>query len=280
MSPSIPDPNWYRTMKTKSIKRFSLSGLALLGLAAALYSAPTTKSETGKTMSNAKTTIVLVHGAFADANSWSKVIPALEKDGYNVVAVQNPLVSYANDVETTRRVIDAQKGAVIVVGHSYGGAVISKAALGASNVKALVFVAAIAPDEGEVFGPLLAKYPSKIGAALRPDAAGFLYIDRSLFKEAFAADVTDTERIVMETTQKPIKDEIFGTKFGVPAWKTLPTWYLVATEDNAINPDLERMFAKRMNAKTTEVKASHVPFISKPDAVVKIIKEAATSVGG
>lgn len=229
--------------------------------------------------SAAKPTIVLVHGAFADANSWGKVIPALEKDGYNVIAVQNPLVSFENDVETTRRVIDAQKGPTVVVGHSYGGAVMTTAAQGASNVKALVYIAAFGPDEGEIIGELLGKYPSKLGAALRPDAAGFLYIDRAQFKEAFAADVTDTERIVMETTQKPIKGDIFGHKFAVPAWKTIPSWYMVAKQDNAINPDLERMFAKRMNAKTTEITASHVPFMSKPDEVVKIIKEAAASVG-
>ena len=230
-------------------------------------------------MSHAKTTIVLVHGAFADANCWSKVIPTLEKDGYNVIAVQNPLTSYADDVATTKRVIDAQTGPTIVVGHSYGGAVITGAANDSPNVKALVYVAAFAPDDGEVVMDLLGKYPSKLGGALRPDAAGFLYIDRAQFKEAFAGDVNETERIVMETTQKPIKGDIFGHKFGVPAWKTIPSWYMVATQDNAINPDLERMFAKRMNAKTTEIKSSHVPFMSKPEAVVKLIESAATGTG-
>lgn len=228
-----------------------------------------------KPREQSKTTIVLVHGAFADANCWSKIIPPLEKGGYNVVAVQNSLFSLEGDAETTRRVIDAQKGPVVVVGHSYGGAVMTTAALGATNVKALVYVAAFAPDQDEVIMPLLQKYPSKLGKALVPDAAGFLYIARDQFKDAFAGDVPDTERTIMETTQKPVNSQIFGHKFGAPAWKTIPSWYMVATEDNAINPDLERMFAKRMNAKTVELKASHVPMISKPSEVIKLIVEAA-----
>lgn len=224
---------------------------------------------------SAKPAIVLVHGAFADGSSWSKVIPELVKDGYDVFAVQNPLTSFADDVATTRRVIDAQTRPVIAVGHSYGGAVITSAAAGAANVKALVYVAAFGPDNGESLGPLLEKYPSKIGAALVPDAAGFLYIDRAKFKEAFAADVSDAERSVMSSTQKPINSATFGQVFEAPAWKQIPSWYLIATDDQAINPELQRMFAKRMNATTHEVKASHVPFMSKPASVVKIIEEAA-----
>jgi len=222
-----------------------------------------------------KPTIVLVHGAFADGSSWSKVIPLLEGDGYNVIAVQNPLTSFADDVATTRRVIDAQQGPVVVVGHSYGGAVITTAAAGAPNVKGLVYIAAFAPDAGEVIQALLEKYPSPLGAALVPDAAGFLYVDRAKFKDVFAADVPDRERSVMAATQKPIKGEIFGQKFEAPAWKQIPSWYLVATQDHAINPELERMFAKRMGATTHEVNSSHVPFMSKPTAVVGIIEEAA-----
>lgn len=217
--------------------------------------------------------IVLVHGAFADASCWSKVIPALAGDGHNVTAVQNPLTSFDDDVATTRRVIDAQSGPTIVVGHSYGGAVITTAAKGA-NVKAPVYVAAFAPDEGEIVGALLEQYPTKLGAALRPDAAGFLYIDRGMFKEAFADDVDETERIVMAATQKPIKGEIFGHQFGSPAWKDVPCWYMVAAQDNAIHPDLERHFASRMGATTKEVSSSHVPFMSQPDAVIDLIRAA------
>jgi pimeloyl-ACP methyl ester carboxylesterase len=226
-------------------------------------------------MSNPKPTIVLVHGAFADGSSWSKIIPVLEKDGYNVIAVQNPMAAFADDVATTRRVIDAQNGPVIVVGHSYGGAVMTNAATGAPNVKALVYVAAFGPDENESVGPLIEKYPSKLVTALVPDSAGFLYIDRAKFKEIFAADVSDTERSVMAATQKPIHGAIFGQVFGKPAWKDIPSWFLVANQDQVINPDMERMFAKRMGATTREVNTSHVPFMSKPAAVIEMIEEAA-----
>ncbi|HLA12664.1 MAG TPA: alpha/beta hydrolase [Pyrinomonadaceae bacterium] len=221
------------------------------------------------------TTVVLVHGAFADGSSWAKCIPPLEAKGYHVIAVQNPLTSFADDVATTRRVIDARPGAVVLVGHSYGGAVITKAAVGAGNVKALVYIAAFGPDTGDNLQSLLQQYPSKIGAALLPDAAGYLYIDRGKFKEVFAADVSDDERSVMAATQKPINSQTFGQMFEAPAWKDIASWYLVATDDQAINPALQRMFAQRMDATTREVKASHVPYMSTPSDVVSIIEEAA-----
>jgi pimeloyl-ACP methyl ester carboxylesterase len=252
----------------------TLCGIVSLALASPL---PSALKGSPKTMNNAKATIVLVHGAFADANCWSKIIPALEKSGHNVIAVQNALTSLEHDAATTRRVIDAQKGPVIVVGHSYGGAVMTTAAVGAENVKGLVYIAAFAPDEGEIVQQLLGQYPSKLATSLVPDTAGFLYIDRAKFKDAFAGDVSDTERTVMETTQKPVNSTILGYKFTAPAWKSFPTWYMVASEDNAINPDLERMFAKRMNAKTIEIKSSHVPMISKPNEVIKLIEAAVSA---
>ena len=222
-----------------------------------------------------KTTVVLVHGAFADGGSWGNVIPLLEQAGYDVIAVQNPLTSYADDVATTRRVIDAQSGPVVLVGHSYGGAVITTAGRGAANIKALVYIAAFAPDAGENLQALLQQYPSQIGGALVPDAAGFLYIDRAQFKEVFAADVSERDLSVMSASQKPIASQIFGQGYEAPAWKDFPTWYLVASEDHAINPDLERLFAQRMKATTREVKSSHVPFASNPSVVADIIIEAA-----
>lgn len=221
-----------------------------------------------------KTTVILVHGAFADGSGWGEVIPNLERQGYDVIAVQNPLTSYADDVASTRRVIDAQSGPVVVVGHSYGGAVITSAALNASNVKALVYVAAFAPDAGENLQALLQQYPSKIGAALVPDAAGFLYIDRSKFKEVFAADVSESDLSILSAAQKPINSQIFGQGYETPAWKDIPCWYLIANNDQAINPDLQRVFAQRMNATTREVTSSHVPFRSQPAAVSAIIAEA------
>lgn len=224
------------------------------------------------------TSVVLVHGAFADGSSWGDVIPLLEQEGYRVTAVQNPLKSFAEDVTTTRRVIDAQPGPVVLVGHSYGGAVITAAGLGAENVKALVYIAAFAPDAGDNLQALLQQYPSKIGAALVPDAAGFLYIDRNKFREVFVADVSERDHSIMSATQKPIHSLIFGQVYESPAWKEIPNWYLVANEDQAINPELQRMFAKRMGATTHEVKSSHVPFVSNPPAVVTIIKEAAEAI--
>jgi len=221
------------------------------------------------------TTVILVHGAFADGSGWGDVIPNLEKEGYNVIAVQNPLTSYADDVATTRRMIDAQSGSVVLVGHSYGGAVITGAARGAANVRVLVYVTAFAPDEGENLQALLQQYPSKIGTALVPDAAGFLYVDRSKFKEAFAGDVSDRDLSVLSAAQKPINSQTFGQVYEAPAWKDIPSFYLFANNDQAINPRLQRMFAERMNATTREVESSHVPFVSQPAAVSAIIKEAA-----
>jgi pimeloyl-ACP methyl ester carboxylesterase len=247
---------------------------ALASMAGAFASEPAARKAP---QPDAKPVIVLVHGAFADGSCWSKVIPLLEKEGYSVTAVQNPLTSFADDVATTKRVVDAQKGPVVLVGHSYGGAVITATSAATPNVKALVYVAAFAPDAEERIGPLLEKYPSAIGTALVPDAAGFITIDRAKFQEVFAKDVTTVEARVMAATQKPFKGEIFGHKFAAPGWKNIPSWYLVATEDQAINPDLQRLFARRMNAKTAESKSSHVPFISKPNRVAELILEAAKS---
>ena len=258
-------------------RRFGITlAVAITSMTTAAFASE--PSSRGAAKPDSKPVIVLVHGAFADGSGWSKVIPLLEKEGYTVTAVQNPLTSFADDVATTKRVIDAQKGPVVLVGHSYGAAVITAASVGSANVEALVYVAAFAPDAGEIVGALLEKYPSAIGTAFVPDIAGFLTIDRAKFQEVFAKDVPSVEARVMAATQKPIKGEIFGHKFAAPGWKSLPSWYLVATEDQAINPELQRLFAKRMNAKTTEVKSSHVPFVSRPDAVVKIIKEAAEAV--
>ena len=223
----------------------------------------------------AKPTIVLVHGAFADGSSWSKVIPILQKDGYTVIAVQNPLTSFPADVETTKRAIAMQTGPVVLVGHSYGGAVITQAAAGNANVKALVYVAAFAPDTGEPIGAFGDRYPTQLGTGFRPDAAGFLYIDPAKFHELFAADVPLAETRVAAATQKPIIGSVFGVAPDQAAWKTIPSWYIVSQDDKAINPDLERLYAKRMNAKTTEVKASHVAFLSHPDVVVRVIEQAA-----
>jgi pimeloyl-ACP methyl ester carboxylesterase len=232
-----------------------------------------------ETKDNAPTpSIVLVHGAFADGGSWSHVIPILEEEGFHVVAIQNPLTSLREDVATTRRAIEAQPGPVVLVGHDYGGAVITAAAIGARNVRALVYVAAFAPDAGEHLQALLIAHPSKLATALVADSAGFLTIDRTKFGEVFAGDVSDQERQVMAAVQKPLHSDILTHVFGPPAWRQVPSWYLVATEDQAINPALQRMFAARMDATVHEVKTSHAPFASNPVAVDGIIQAAAASI--
>jgi len=199
----------------------------------------------------------------------------LQKKGYTVAAVQNHLTSYADDVANTKRVIEAIKGPIVLVGHSYGGAVISGAATGSANVKSLVYVAAFGPEEGEIIGQMLEKYPAPLGAALVPDAAGFVTIDVSKYHDVFTGDLPADEAKALAVMQGPINSVCFGTPMPAPAWKKIPSWYMVAQEDKAINPELERFYAKRMGAKTTEIKSSHVPFLSQPDAVVKLIEEAA-----
>ena len=226
----------------------------------------------------ARPTIVLVHGAWADATGWQELIPLLQQQHYPVVAVQNPLTSLDVDIATTKRLIDAQHGPVIVVGHSYGGAVITGAAAGNANVKALVYVAAFAPDAGEPFGSLQGNYPAPpLATAIVPDAAGFLYLDTTKFHDVFAQDVPLRKTRIMAVTQKPLIGSALGASTSQAAWRTIPSWYLVATEDRAINPDLERFYAKRMKAHTTEVRSSHVMFISHPGDVAKAIEDAANS---
>ncbi|HEY6146101.1 MAG TPA: alpha/beta hydrolase [Thermoanaerobaculia bacterium] len=226
---------------------------------------------------SSKPTVVLVHGAFADSLGWQRVIPILQRDGYQVLAVENPLASLAGDVETTKRFVDGVKSPVVLVGHSYGGAVITGAAAGSSNVKALVYLAAFAPEGGEPVGAFGEKYPVGLNTALQPDSAGFLYVDRGRFRQLFCADVPASDASVAAATQKPIHNSAFGASVPVAAWKTIPSWYLVSQDDHAINPELERFYAKRMNARTSEVKASHVAFISHPDVVAKLIEQAAAA---
>ena len=224
--------------------------------------------------------MILVHGAFADASGWRKVIPLLEKDGFTVTAVQIPLKSLADDVATTKRAIDAQQGEVILVGHSYGGAVITDAAAENPKVKSLVYVAAFAPDAGETLRGLIERFsPSPLGTAVVSDSAGFLFIDRAKFQSVFANDLPKEEASLLAATQKPLSASIFDEPIKASAWKNIPSWYVVSTQDNSINPDLERFMAKRMGAKTKEIKASHVSFISNPSQIAKVIESAVASIG-
>jgi pimeloyl-ACP methyl ester carboxylesterase len=230
------------------------------------------------TNNSERPSVVLVHGAFTDGGSWNHVSRLLHDDGVRVTAIQNPLTSLREDVAMTRRVIDSQGSPVILVGHGYGGAVITAAAIGARNVKALVYVAAFAPDAGEHLQALLIAHPSKLATALVSDSAGFLTIDRAKFGEVFAGDVSERKRRVMAVVQKPIHGDILTHVFGEPAWRQIPSWFLVATEDQAINPILQRMFAARMDATPHEIKTSHAAFASNPIAVEGIIQTAAASI--
>jgi len=266
--------------KDKTMKCVSWIATLLLAVAATAVSFGSTSGSRKSSSAEARPAIVLVHGAFADGSGWSKVIPLLEKDGYTVTAVQNPLTSIADDIATTKRVIDAQKGPIVVVGHSYGGAVITGAAVGNPNVKALVYVNAFAPDEGEKLTAGSEKFaPPPLNSALVPDSAGFLYVDRAKFHEDFCADLPAAAARVMAATQKPVSGTVFDATVSGAAWKNIPSWYIVGTEDRAINPEFERFLAKRMGAKTTEIKSSHVPFLSHPAEVARLIEQAARAAG-
>lgn len=225
-----------------------------------------------------KGNIVLVHGAWADGSCWSKVILSLEKKGYTVTAAQIPLTSLDDDIEVTRRLLDQQQGPTVVVGHSYGGAVITGAAAATSNVKALVYITAFGLDEGESLESVAKQGPPPAGsAAVKPDAYGFLWIDRNKFHDVFAGGATPEEADVMAAVQKPLSVISFGSKQGSPAWKQIPSWYLVCTDDQMIPPPAQEFFAKRMDATVRSVKSSHTPFVSHPDAVTDIIVSAADS---
>jgi pimeloyl-ACP methyl ester carboxylesterase len=219
--------------------------------------------------------VVLVHGAFADGSGWEAVFNILKKDGYTVAVVQHPETSYAEDVKFTKAVIDRQSGPVILVGHSYGGAVITEAG-NHPKVSALVYIAAFALDSGESCATIEQGLPPATKGIKATDD-GYFYIDPAVFHADFAADLPEAKAAFMAESQVLISADSFTHKVTSPAWKTKPTWYMVATEDRSINPDQERMMAKRANAKTIEVNSSHVAYMSHPKETAKLIEEAATS---
>jgi len=219
--------------------------------------------------------VVLVHGAFADGSGWEAVAKILEKDGYTVSVAQPPETSYADDQKYTKAAIDAMRGPVVLVGHSYGGSIISEAG-NDPNVAALVYIAAFALDEGDSCASIEQALP-QASKAFKPDGNGNWWIDGTHFAADFAADIPPAESHYMSISQVPISTDSFTHKVTSPAWKTKPTWYMVATADRSINPDQERMMAKRAKAKTVEVNASHVAYMSHPKETAKLIEEAATS---
>jgi pimeloyl-ACP methyl ester carboxylesterase len=232
------------------------------------------------TMAQTKSTtvvknIVLVHGGFVDGSGWKGVYNVLKKDGYTVTIVQNPTISLADDVAVTKRAIAAQSGPAILVGHSYGGAVITEAG-NDPKVAGLVYVAAFALDKGESVSSLIKDPPPGAPVPpILPPVDGFLILDRAKFPASFAGDVSPEEAAFMADSQVPWGVNALGGTISEPAWKTKPSWYLLTTEDRMIPPDAQRLMSKRAGAMVVEVKGSHAVYVSQPQAVAHIIDEAA-----
>jgi pimeloyl-ACP methyl ester carboxylesterase len=228
---------------------------------------------------NIRPNIVLIHGAWAEGSCWSGVVARLQADGYRVTAPQFPLTALADDVARLRQVLDLQDGPTIVAGHSYGGQVITALGADAPNVAGLVYIAAFGLDQGESLGALLSQGPVTPALAhLVTDSHGFGWLPEDDFVSHFAGDVDLVRARVMYAVQQPIAMSIFDEPMGVPAWKKLPSWYLVATGDEALPPEAERLFATRMGAATVEIPSSHVAMVSHPDEVAELIETAAAAV--
>src|SRR5271155_2376161 len=220
--------------------------------------------------------VVLVHGAWADGSSWSKLVPLLEAKGLRVVAVQIPLTSFADDVSATQRAIALEDGPVLLVGHSYGGAVITEAG-NDPKVAGLVYVSAVAPDTGESTFALITSVPTPIGSELRPDKSGFLKLTPKGISEDFAQDLSVKEIAVLTATQVPTSVAAMKGEVTIPAWKAKSSWYIIAANDRAISPDLEAAQAKKIGATTTTVASSHVIMLAQPSKVADVIVDAASN---
>jgi pimeloyl-ACP methyl ester carboxylesterase len=227
------------------------------------------------TQASEANTIVLVHGGFVDGSGWQGVYNLLKKDGYNVSIVQNPTTSLADDVAATKNAIAAQKGPVILAGHSYGGAVITEAGTD-PKVGALVYITAFAPDRGESVNTLIANPPPGAPVPpILPPQNGFLFLDKAKFAASFAADVDPEQAAFMSDSQVPWGVDALGGAITAPAWRAKPSWYLVATEDRMIPPEAQRFMAKRAGATVVEAKGSHAIYVSQPAAVAALIERAA-----
>ncbi|EJM24273.1 MULTISPECIES: alpha/beta fold hydrolase [Pseudomonas] len=233
----------------------------------------------------AKPTVVLVHGAFADASSWNGVAKILEKDGYTVIAAANPLRGVKSDGAAVSALLSSIQSPVVLVGHSYGGNVISDAANDHANVKALVYVSAFAPEAGETVAGLAGKFPgSTLGPTLAPpvalaDGGKDLYIQQSKFHDQFAADVPAAQAALMAATQRPVTEAALNEQSGTPAWKHIPSWYIYGDKDKNIPPQAMAFMAKRADAKAVEVVkgGSHVVMVSNPAPVARLIEKAAAA---
>lgn len=245
-------------------------------VAGVLFLVSSAVSQTGDPM-NKKLTIVFVHGLWADGSSWSKVINPLVDKGYKVISVQNPTTSLEDDVAATKRALDRADGDVVLVGHSWGGFVITEA--GADpRVKALVYIAAYAPDKGETVGSLTESVAPTILPGFLQNANGHLTLSKEGVVKAFATDLSPKEQDLVYAVQPPASQKVFGDVGANAAWRTKPSWYVVASEDNTINPELEKRMAERANAKTTILKSCHVAMLSNPKEVLDVIFDAANSI--
>jgi pimeloyl-ACP methyl ester carboxylesterase len=249
----------------KTIKFLALSVMILMG----------SISVFAQNDAKVKPTIIFVHGIWADGSCWNNQIVELQTKGYNVISVQNPITSLGDDVATTKRAIDRAEGDVILIGHSWGGFVITQAGNN-PKVKALVYVAALAPDKDESFPSLFAKGPASILSNYFQPLDGFIYLSKAGIKESLAQDLSPKQQEMIYTTQIPASEHIFADKSGEPAWKTKTSWYIIANEDKALSPELQRFMAKRANAKTTTIEASHAVMISNPKEVLQVIEQAAS----
>ena len=223
--------------------------------------------------------IILVHGAWADGSSWSAVIEDLQAKGYKVTAPQFPLTSLVDDVARLRQVLALQEGRTILVGHSYGGQIITALGTDAPNVSGLVYIAAFGLDKGESLGALLSQGPTPPALAHQlVDKRGFVWLAEEDFVNYFAADVDSIKAKVLYAVQQPLAATAFSDVMGAPAWKTLPSWYLIATDDQALPPAAQRLFAKRMGATVVEIPSSHVAMVSHPRDVVRLTETAAEAI--
>ena len=271
-SPTLP------TRKSSLSGYFNYCGLACTILATVLFFSSGSRAVAQSSESRGVRNVLLVHGAWADGSSWSKVIPLLEAKGLHVTAVQLPLTSLADDTATLKRAFALEDGPFLLVGHSYGGSVITEAG-NDPKVAGLIYVAAFAPDKGESTLDQIKANPTPVGMELRPDASGFIKLSAKGIVEDFAPDVREAELKILIATQGPAAGAAFGAQISTPAWKNKPTWFVIASEDRVISPKLEESEAQEMNAKSITISSSHVVMLSHPVEVARFIERAAHESG-